>query len=135
MFWEAEVVWQWYNHVAGRRPSRKRILRLNLDETALRLLNTDGKRAVFCAAKRKRGPRYRLQQVRKVTLRTSLTHIAVVRDDAALRSLWPQVIVTNTKTILRKQLLRLILESPPTARLVRRTTAWNTTELQEKVVG
>ena len=70
----------------------------------------------------------------KVTLRTSLTHIAVVCDDAALQALLPQVIVANTNTILRKQLLRLIIESPPNVRLVRNATSWNTTALQEEVM-
>ena len=73
--------------------------------------------------------------MRKVTLRTTLTHIAVVCDDAALQPLLPQVIVANTKTILRKQLLRLIIESPPNVRLVRRQTSWNTAALQEEVIG
>ena len=69
-------------------------------------------------AKGKRGPQCPVQQSNKFTLRTTLKHIAVVCDDAALQPLLPQVIVANTKTILRKQLLRIIIESPPNAWLV-----------------
>ena len=58
----------------------------------------------------------------------------MVCDDVALQPLLPQVIVTNTKPILRKQLFRFIIESPLNVRRVRRTTAWNTTELQEKAM-
>ena len=59
----------------------------------------------------------------------------MVCDDAALQPLLPQVIVTNTKTIRRKQVFQNIMESPPNVRLVRDTTARNTTSLQEEFFG
>ena len=97
---------------------------------------TRAARALFVrTAKRKRGRQYPVQQVKKVTLRTTFTHIAVICDDAALQPLLPQVIVANTRTVLRKQLLRLILESLPNVRLVRRQTSWNTAALQEEIIG
>ena len=89
----------------------------------------------MCTAKRKRGPQHPVQHMNKVTLRTSLTHIIVVCDDVALQPRLPQVIVANTNTVLRKHVLRLIIESPPTVRLVRRPTAWNTMALQEEVIS
>ena len=70
-----------------------------------------------------------------VTLPTTRTHIAVVCDDAALQPRLPQVIIANTKTILCRELPRLITKSAPNARLVRRQTSWNTAGLQEQVIG
>ena len=89
----------------------------------------------FCTGKRKRGRQYPVQQVKKVTLRTTFTHTSVICDDIALQPLLPQVIVANTRTVLRKQLLRLILETLPNVQLVRRQTSWNTAALQEEVNG
>ena len=76
-----------------------------------------------------------MQQFKKVTLRSTFTRIAVICDGVAMQPLLPQVIVANTRTVLRKELLRLILESLPNVRLVRKQTSWNTASLQEEIVG
>ena len=59
----------------------------------------------------------------------------MICDDVALQLLVPQASVANTRTVLRQQLLRLILESLPNVRLVRRQTSWNTAALQEEMIG
>ena len=65
-------------------------------------LNAGGKGTVFGTAEQKRGRQYPVQQFKKVTLRTTFTHIAMICDDAALQPLLPQVIVANTRAVLRK---------------------------------
>ena len=66
---------------------------------------TRAARALFLHRQAERGPQYLVQQMKKVTLQTSLTHIAMVCDDTAIQPLLPQVIVANTNTVLRKALL------------------------------
>ena len=82
------AAWQWYNHLASKVPHNKKVLRVNLDETAICLF--PGNRGGNLFVTKAEEPTVNVKQSVK---RTYLTHVAIVCDDADLQKLLPQVII------------------------------------------
>ena len=46
-FRQAAAAWQWFKYAAAQAPTGSTVLRINLDETSVKLFQGDGKGAVF----------------------------------------------------------------------------------------
>ena len=55
-FSQATAVWQWYNYLESQTPTGFKLLRLNLDETSVKLYQGDQKGTCFFKKKRPREP-------------------------------------------------------------------------------
>ena len=125
---QAAVMWQWYNHLERMAPPAKKLLRINLDETAVCLHPEAGKGNVFVTTR----PVYRLQRWKT---RTYFTHVAVVCDQIWLQPHMPQVIIGNERTLLLRALPTLRRDAPANVVLVRQKSAWNNAALMASIVG
>lgn len=110
----------------------RRILRVNLDETAVRLYPGSSKGAVFVSKKRIREGRG--QAVPSWKRRCVMTHIALICDRTDVQPRLPQFILGNERTFLAKQLRGLRSCCPSNVRLVRQKSAWNNAALMARVV-
>ena len=75
---KALASWQWFNYVAGAVQRGRRLLRINVDETAICLFQGGGRGNVFLKKAEDCHQHASLSQ-----RRTYLTHVAFICDDAA----------------------------------------------------
>ena len=73
---KAEAVWQWHNHLESKVEGGRRLVRINLDETALCLFQDDKKGNVFV-----RKGHNSSQKANLAPRRAYITHVAMVCDD------------------------------------------------------
>ena len=97
---EVTAVWQWWNYLASHCSPEKKLLRLNLDETAVRPYMDPVRGLVVTGAEEPRGKPLRSASRRQQ--RTCLSHIAIVCDDTSVQPVLPQIIVGNCKAVLKK---------------------------------
>ena len=139
-------MWQWWNYAVASVPTGCRILRLNLDETSVKLFQGEGKGTIFFK-KRKRSSRPGAaggedgaeapEAVQAVTLqhkRTCLTHVGLVCDRPEVQPLLPQVLIGNESTFHAGEMEELVAACPPNVHLIRQRSAWNNTETQKRVL-
>lgn len=143
-------MWQWWNYALASVPVGFRILRLNLDETSVRLFQGDGKGTVFFQKrKRKRssGPDEEghgeeddsgrgeepVQFANLQLKRTCLTHVGIVCDRSEIQPLLPQVLIGNESTFKAEEMARLSAACPRNVILLRQRSAWNNAETQKHV--
>ena len=88
MFGKCVAAWQWHNYLCSQVPCGKRVVRLNLDETAICLFQ--GARFGNLFLSKADQPAAHVPHTKK---RTYLSHVAIVCDDADLQKLLPQVII------------------------------------------
>ena len=127
---EALTRWQWHNHLCSAVPSGKRVLLVNLDETAICAFQGDVKGNVLVARKTMAAA----QRVSHGERRRFLTHVALLCDDPTVQKLLPRFLIGNEHTILAGGLGALRARCPPNVRLIRQRTAWVTTPLICQVV-
>ena len=83
---QATAVWQWWRCLCSHIPSGKKMLRLNLDETAVRFYYKPNK-----GLRTKRTPNHDIHEARAVQhatkgqQRRALTHVAIICDDSELQ--------------------------------------------------
>lgn len=106
-------------------PGDKQVLRLNLDETSIKLYQDPGKGFITADMRwrRKRG-RTKYRPVSRGQMRTAFTHVAIICDDVAIQAQVPQVLVINTKTVSEAVATRIRSSLPPAVVLWRRKSAW-----------
>ena len=142
-------MWQWWNFVAARAPAGHSLLRLNLDETSVKLFQGDGKGAVFFSKKRPRhagggdgeGGAVREaraeEPVQRVNLRhkrTCLTHVGLMCDRPDAQPYLPQVLIGNEATFRADEMGALRAACPANVHLVRQKSAWNNVETMKLVL-
>ena len=132
---QAHAVWQWYNSCAARVPRGKQPLRINLDETSVRLFQGGGKGTIACKKRRDRPSEEPHEQASRAKRRTCLTHVAFICEKPEIQPLLPQVIVGNHATFLVRDLAALQAAAPPNVHLVRQKSAWNNQQLMCRIIN
>ena len=111
---KAFAAWQWYNYCASRVPGGKRILRLNMDETAVCLYQGARRGNVFISRATER-----IQHGPLGARRTYLSHVAFICDDSTIQPLLPQFLIANRHTIDDVQLAEVRASCPPNVFVLR----------------
>ena len=130
---EAGSAWQLFNFAEQEATRRgRRLLRVNLDETAVCLHPGRGKGNIFVSKSQARaGVR---QRVPKWKRRCYMTHIGIICDDPSLQAVLPQFIVANERTFQARRLPTLARASPRNVTLIRQKSAWSNAALMRRVV-
>jgi hypothetical protein len=117
-------VWQWYNFAESVAAARgRRILRVNLDETAVKLYPGRSRGSLFVSQKRLRdGGGQRLPKWKQ---RCCLTHVALVCDRTDVQPVLPQYVIGNERTLLVRNMGVLRGDCPSNVRILRQQSAWN----------
>ena len=118
------AVYQWWNYLVSLCPSDKTVLRLNLDETAVRLYQSPAKGLMFRPLHGEKRRKRRISQASRKQQRACITHVAIVCDNPEIQARLPHVIIGN-HSVLPLYVLREI--EPQLRRnvfLVRRKSAW-----------
>ena len=143
-------MWQWYNFLESQAPTGFKLLRLNLDETSVKLFQGDQKGICFFKKKRPREPSDSEEgageeaeegdgapePVQKVNLqkkRTCLTHVGLICDQSSVQPFLPQVLIGNEKTFLQGDMDALKAACPANVVLVRQKSAWSNVQLSKRV--
>ena len=105
---KAEASWHFFNHCEQRAATAgRRLLRLNLDESAVCLFQGGGRGNIFLA---KHEPR--VQQASLRAQRTYVTLVAFVCDDLDVQRALPQVLVASEKAVTLMQLVAIRAACP-----------------------
>ena len=105
---EASAAWKFFNFLAAQIPHHKKILRMNMDETACKLFYTP--RQGMLAGKAVARDARRGLHARRATMhqkRSMISHVALICDNSTLQPCLPQFLVANERTVseeLRRQI-------------------------------
>ena len=106
-------------------PCGKVALRLNLDETSLRLgSGAGGKGTVISPGVRRAVP----------AKKACMTHVAILCDDPALQPILPQVLIGNRATLLIREMAWLEAACPRNVHLIRKASAWNSASTCARII-
>ena len=100
-------MWQWWNCLEEQVALPRKVLRVNVDETAARFYMPQRKGLV---AKRRRGGPSPAQDASRRQQRSCVTHVAAICDDTAVQPSLPQVFIGNA-AVLQAAAVRLV--QPP----------------------
>ena len=111
---QAQAVWRWSNFLHAQSPAGQQIVRINLDETSIRL-HQDGKRGYITVQARclKRSARSLTSKATTSQTRGMLTLVAIVCDCPTIQTVLPQVLIVSEKHISKVEpvaTLRTLLE-------------------------
>ena len=120
---EVRGVWQWWNCLEEQVSSPKKVLRVNVDETAVRFYMPQPAGLVAKKRRRRCGPEP-TQDASRRQQRSCVTHVAAICDDTAVQAVLPQVFVGN-EAVLQVSWTKLLR---PALRknviLLRRKSGW-----------
>ena len=74
------------------------------------------------------------QDVSKAMLRGSFTHVTMICDDGEAQRLWPQILIVNKHMVRERQHRTLCEIMASNGMLLRRHTAWMTSDLMTRVL-
>ena len=97
---QASALWQWCNFTETLRSPEKRIVHINLDETAVKLFQPPGKGLLAIPKNTTR--KTFLQQERKASLgdrRRAVSYLAFIASDPDVQKLLPQVFVASKRVV------------------------------------
>jgi hypothetical protein len=135
VFGEAIGFWRWSNFLHSQVAAGKKPLHVNLDETGIRLHQMAGKGLLVTAAvQEKRKAASLTQNVSRAMLRGSFTHVTMICDDMEAQKLLPQILIVNKHMVTEHQHQELFAMMPPNVLLIRRNTAWMTSDLMTRVL-
>ena len=135
---QAEACWQWHNFLAARAPPNKHIVRINMDESSLKLCPPARKGLVVPIRSSGDQPSYARQ--RKASLRdrrSALSLVAFIADDVQIQRALPQLILGNESSLPKRSMDEL--RSEPLACqgffLLPRKSAWLDAACLVKIVS
>ena len=112
---QARCSWQVYNYAEALAAARgRRVVRVNVDETAVCLFPGAGRGNLFVRSSQLLGRRG--QRVAKWKQRCFMTHVGVLCDEPVLRRFLPQFIIGNARSLPARRRLALRERCPPTCR-------------------
>ena len=128
-------MWRWSNFLHSQVPPGQKPLRVNMDETAIRLVQT-ARRGMICSVARRlrMTPRSIAQQATRGQLRTMFSLIAFVCDDDDLQKKLPQILVVSSAVVKASDVEQMRRTLPPNVFLWSQRRAWTTGELMVAVV-
>ena len=92
---KARAMWTWCYYLHSFVPAGKRVLRVNIDETSIKL-DMDNKHSFISAAGKEQDKHHGLRRkMSKSRSRTAYSYVAVLCDDVALQKMMPQIIIVN----------------------------------------
>jgi hypothetical protein len=132
---QAFALWNWVNVLHDNVPDGKKIVRLNLDETSVKMYQDTGRGYLSQKARKmkKQGPTLH-RKVPRTALRTTFTHVGVVCDDPEVQKLVPQVLIMNNRALTAAAYHRILSTLPPHIKLWRMKTAWMNISTACKVI-
>ncbi len=135
VFGQAIGFWRWSNFLHSHLAAGKQALHVNLDETGIRMHQVAGKgMLVHAAILEKRKAASLTQDVPRAMLRGSFTHVTMICDDGEAQKLLPQILIVNKHMVTEQQHRTLCAIMPRNVMLLRRHTAWMTSDLMTQVL-
>jgi hypothetical protein len=135
VFGQASGFWRWSNFLHSQLAAGKKALHVNLDETGIRMHQVAGKGMLVNAAiLEKRKAASLTQDVPRAMLRGSFTHVTMICDDGEAQKLLPQILIVNKHMLTEQQHRTLCAIMPRNVLLLRRHTAWMTSDLMTRVL-
>ncbi len=132
---QAIAMWQWSNMIHDRVPPEMQPLRVNLDETCIRLHPERGSGFLTLSArKKKRSKASLVRHVTKRHLRGSFCHVALICDDVRLQTALPQFVFVNSALISQEDANAAIAQAPQHIRIVRVKNTWTTSERYQLIM-
>ena len=130
-------MWKWANLVMTTAPREKQFVWLNFDETPLQFQSTPQPGLLAAPANdADEMPRPRRNHVKHSDLRASATHMAITSDDPVIQGALPQIVLMNSRTVNRREMLEISRGVQGTAVDVwRGRTAWANSETMAKWVA
>ena len=120
-------MWQWWNFLEGALPPGRKVLRLNVDETACRLYYKPRKGDLADASIATALKDGRLvQNVDAGRQKAALSHMALLCDSSALQPHMPQFILGNEHVLSKAVVESLSPTIPGNVHVLRRKSSWVT---------
>ena len=114
-------MWQWWNCLEEQVALPRKVLRVNVDETAVRFYMPQ--RAGLVAKRRRGGPSLAQDAARRQQ-RSCATHVAAICDDTAVQPSLPQVFIGN-EAVLQAAAVKLVRPAlHKNVVLLRRKSGW-----------
>ena len=123
------AVWQWYNYLASQASNGRRVLRVNMDETAL-CLHQGGQRGYIFLSK----GHDVVERISKSARRAYVTHVAFVCDCMVLQRVLPQIIICSERTLRARDVAALRARLGGTFILLRAQRAWVNADVCVQIV-
>ena len=128
-----QAAWRWWNFWAAQVPADKQILRLNMDETAIRFYYKASRGFIVRPGGSKADrPMQVLRRVGKATQRKALTHIATICDDPEVQVKLPQVLLGNGTVLPKRQMEHITRKLSGNVYVWRRKSSWVTKEVMKE---
>ena len=129
-----EAIWQWWNWYESLVAPGKQILRINMDETAVKLYFQQARGLVHRRVGGGKSCKTSVHNVSRRQQRSTLSHVAFICDDTAIQPLMPHVLVGND-AVLPLYVQRAERNNlAPNVYLVRRKSAWVDVDLMLQIV-
>lgn len=128
-------MWAWSNFLHSQCPPGLRPLRLNLDETGVRLIQND--RAGYlthAAVGILRSPRSLRKEASRAACRAMFTLVTVICDDAAIQRVLPQVVLFPARLANAAVRTQIRQSLPPSIEFWVEDKCWMTTEIMIRVL-
>ena len=135
--WQAVASWQWDNFVEAHVPAVRRIVRVNMDETSIRLWQ-GGKRQLVKVERRVRR-RLFLDREERGSLadrRQNASLLAFIADDVDAQARLPLILLLNERHVAAEDAVPLLAAVREHEHIVvlRRRSAWNNVDLMVWIV-
>jgi len=128
--------WNWSNYLHKCCPANKRPLRINLDETSVKISDELSSGNVSAVARqRKRSLSGLFRKVKKSNFRSAYTYVSMICDQAEIQQILPHVIVLSSKLCAKQTFDLLQAEIPQPIRLWRRKSSWLTIQSIVEILG
>lgn len=132
---QARACWRWANFLAAASPSNKPVLRINLDESSIKM-HTDVQPGLVAEASPKR--RRRMLSEGKgpdlQTRRSAATLIAFICDDVEVQQRLPQIFVVNEHMMNATDFSDIAARCHGRLLMIRRSSAWVNASFMVEVV-
>jgi hypothetical protein len=135
MQFQARAVWQWSNFLHSHEAPAKRALHINYDETCIRLHQHPGRGFLVDVARAaKKTARSLTHEETKSQLRGSITHVAMICDDADVQKLLPQFVLIANHLMSAEQCTVLRDSAPSWIKYMRAKSSWMNSTVMVTVV-
>ena len=118
-------MWRWCNWLHSCAPADKQIVRCNLDETSIKMLQEPAIGMLTAATRRLKArglsPR---KPVSRAATRTAFTYVAVCCDNMEVQAHMPQILIVNKYCYTQASHARVLLHLPDHIIVWRRPSAW-----------
>jgi hypothetical protein len=132
---QATAVWQWSNFLHAQVPNGKIVLRINMDETSIKLHQTArGGHMTWKAVLLKRSALSLTKNVTRGEMRSSFTHVAFICDDVNIQRKLPQIFLVGERHISVADAERVHQELAPNIHVWRVKKAWVNSLLMQEIV-